>query len=322
MIDKIDMRGVKHDASKLESPEVEVFAEYTPKLNSTTFGSEEYYANLEGMKSALDHHYAFNRHHPEHFANGINDMTLVDILEMFCDWKASTLRHNDGNLLKSIETNAERFKMDGQLKQILINDRTLADELGVSANPDVVYVWCAELNRVDGELYYHPIIIPKGAEQGFTMPTLDCMLNVDYYSMMASENQFEAYRYENTAKMLELCHNNVHVKMISVPKTVYEKLRTALTTLVSAILDEAIQCFGHIDNIARMTHVDADMMKSQFIAGIFAKMTVVSSCFDQEMNVLDSTEHDYVLDIETDWDEEYLENCDEDCDEEDDDYDW
>lgn len=128
MIDKIDMRGVKHDASKLESPEVEVFAEYTPKLNSTTFGSEEYYANLEGMKSALDHHYAFNRHHPEHFANGINDMTLVDILEMFCDWKASTLRHNDGNLLKSIETNAERFKMDGQLRQILINTARMLDE--------------------------------------------------------------------------------------------------------------------------------------------------------------------------------------------------
>ena len=128
MIDKIDMRGVKHDASKLESPEVEVFAEYTPKLNSTTFASEEYYANLASMKPALDHHYAANRHHPEHFVNGINDMTLVDILEMFCDWKASTLRHNDGNLLKSIETNAERFHMDGQLKQILINTARMLDE--------------------------------------------------------------------------------------------------------------------------------------------------------------------------------------------------
>lgn len=128
MIDKIDMRGVKHDASKLESPEVEVFAEYTPKLNSTKFGSDEYYKNLELMKPALDHHYASNRHHPEHFVNGINDMTLVDILEMFCDWKASTLRHNDGNLLKSIETNAERFNMEGQLKQILINTARMIDE--------------------------------------------------------------------------------------------------------------------------------------------------------------------------------------------------
>jgi hypothetical protein len=128
MIDKIDMRGVKHDASKLESPEVEVFAEYTPKLSATTFGSEDYYANLASMKPALDHHYASNRHHPEHFVNGINDMTLVDIIEMFCDWKASTLRHNDGNLLKSIETNAERFNMDGQLKQILINTARMLDE--------------------------------------------------------------------------------------------------------------------------------------------------------------------------------------------------
>jgi hypothetical protein len=128
MIDKIDMRGVKHDASKLESPEVEVFAEYTPKLNNTTFGSEEYYKNLEGMKPALDHHYASNRHHPEHFVHGINDMTLIDIIEMFCDWKASTLRHNDGNLLKSIDTNAERFNMDGQLRQILINTARMIDE--------------------------------------------------------------------------------------------------------------------------------------------------------------------------------------------------
>ncbi len=128
MIDKLDMRGVKHDASKLESPEVEVFAEYTPKLNTTPFDSEEYYQNLAKMKPALDHHYAANRHHPEHFVNGINDMTLIDILEMFCDWKASTLRHNDGNLLKSIETNAERFNMEGQLKQILINTARMIDE--------------------------------------------------------------------------------------------------------------------------------------------------------------------------------------------------
>lgn len=128
MIDKLDMRGVKHDASKLETPEVEVFAEYTPKLNSTLFGSEDYYKNLDGMKSALDHHYASNRHHPEHFVNGINDMTLIDVLEMFCDWKASTLRHNDGNLLKSIDTNAERFEMEGQLKQILINTARMIDE--------------------------------------------------------------------------------------------------------------------------------------------------------------------------------------------------
>lgn len=128
VIDKIDMRGVKHDASKLESPEVELFAEFTPQLAAMTYGSEEYQASLDALKPALDHHYASNRHHPEHFNNGVSDMTLVDIIEMFCDWKASTLRQNDGNLLKSIETNAERFHMDGQLKQILMNTARMLDE--------------------------------------------------------------------------------------------------------------------------------------------------------------------------------------------------
>ena len=55
-------------------------------------------------------------------------MSLWDICEMFCDWKASTLRHNDGNLLRSIETNAERFKIDSQLTQILINTARMIDE--------------------------------------------------------------------------------------------------------------------------------------------------------------------------------------------------
>ena len=128
VIDKLETRGVKHDASKLEPPEVELFAEMTPKLAAVTYGSDEYKEALEKLKPALEHHYASNRHHPEHFVNGINDMTLIDVVEMFCDWKASTLRHNDGNLLKSIEINAERFNMDGQLKQILMNTARMLDE--------------------------------------------------------------------------------------------------------------------------------------------------------------------------------------------------
>jgi hypothetical protein len=128
IIDKIDMRGVRHDASKLESPEVDLFAEITPILAELTYGSEEYKESLDKLKPALDHHYASNRHHPEHFVNGVNDMTLVDLIEMFCDWKASSLRQNDGNLLKSIEISAERFNIDPQLKQILINTARMIDE--------------------------------------------------------------------------------------------------------------------------------------------------------------------------------------------------
>lgn len=126
--DKLTTRGVDHDRLKLKSPEVEIFTEYTPKLASSTYVSEEYSNFLKEMKPALEHHYANYRHHPEHFVDGINDMNLIDLVEMICDWKASTLRHNDGNLLKSIEINAKRFGMSDQLAQILVNTAKLFDE--------------------------------------------------------------------------------------------------------------------------------------------------------------------------------------------------
>lgn len=127
-ISKLVTRAFDHDKLKLESPEVEIFTEYTPKLADTTYGSEEYKQFLAEMKPALEHHYANYRHHPEHFEKGINDMTLVDIVEMFCDWKASSMRHHDGNLLKSIDINASRFNMTSQLKQIFINTAKMYDE--------------------------------------------------------------------------------------------------------------------------------------------------------------------------------------------------
>lgn len=56
-------------------------------------------------------------------------MTLIDITEMLADWKASSERQKDGNLLQSIEINAKRFKIDNQLKQILLNTAKTLDEM-------------------------------------------------------------------------------------------------------------------------------------------------------------------------------------------------
>lgn len=126
--DKLTTRGVNHDAVKLDTPEVELFAEYTDVLKNLEYNSPEYKENLSKLSVALDHHYANCRHHPEHFQNGINDMNLVDIVEMLCDWKAASERQHNGNLLTSIEQNASRFKMTDQLKQILLNTAKLLDE--------------------------------------------------------------------------------------------------------------------------------------------------------------------------------------------------
>jgi hypothetical protein len=127
---QLNLRAYDHDRSKLESPEREIFDEYTPKLRDTTYGSDEYNGYLKEMKVALDHHYANNRHHPEHFypevahhnvINEIYAMNLIDIIEMLCDWKAATLRHADGDIIKSIEFNQGRFKYSDELKSIFLN---------------------------------------------------------------------------------------------------------------------------------------------------------------------------------------------------------
>lgn len=134
---KLYLRGLDHDKSKLEEPELSILGRFTPKLAKTTYGSEEYKEFLKEMKPALDHHYFNNRHHPEFFTliaapmedmDEISCMNLVDLIEMFCDWKAATMRHDDGDLNRSIEINAKRFGLSDQLKNIFINTvKTLED---------------------------------------------------------------------------------------------------------------------------------------------------------------------------------------------------
>lgn len=114
-------RGELHDQSKLSPPEVAMFAEHTERLSGMTYGSPEYDQARKDLGPALAHHYANNRHHPEHHKNGIDDMNIVDLMEMLVDWKASSERHNDGNLRKSIEINGKRFEMSPQLIRIFEN---------------------------------------------------------------------------------------------------------------------------------------------------------------------------------------------------------
>jgi hypothetical protein len=76
------------------------------------------------MGDGLRHHYDHNRHHPEHFSDGVNGMTLVDLIEMLADWKAATERHADGNLGKSLVIQQSRFNLSAQLADILWNTAT------------------------------------------------------------------------------------------------------------------------------------------------------------------------------------------------------
>lgn len=127
VVENLSDRAASHDASKLCDPEAEAFAITAVNLRGITYGSPEYREELKKLGPAINHHYANNSHHPEHHANGINDMSLLDLIEMLVDWKAASMRHADGCIKRSIEINAERFGMSPQLKGIFYKT---AAELG------------------------------------------------------------------------------------------------------------------------------------------------------------------------------------------------
>jgi hypothetical protein len=115
-------RGTTHDASKLAEPEKAIFDIVGNRLAVITYQGEEYKQSLEDLKTALDHHYLHNTHHPEHYSNGVDGMSLLDLIEMLLDWKAASERHPGGmNIARSIELSSQRFSVGEQLKQVLLN---------------------------------------------------------------------------------------------------------------------------------------------------------------------------------------------------------
>jgi hypothetical protein len=121
MARELMVRGEVHDASKLSPQEKPLFDEMTPLLKTLTYNSDEYKASLLKLGAALRHHYAANTHHPEHFENGVAGMSILDVVEMLCDWKAASERTKDGDIRKSIEVGIDRFKIEPQLASILRN---------------------------------------------------------------------------------------------------------------------------------------------------------------------------------------------------------
>jgi Family of unknown function (DUF5662) len=145
-------RQFTHDRSKLASPEWEMFAEITHKLEGLTYGSAEYEAQRQEMLgAALGHHYSHNRHHPEFFKKCVEGMNLFDVLEMFVDWSAATRRHADGNIYESIEINRDRFGLSEQLVKIFKNTVPwLTDEFeGLKTQQDIGYIRGLQATHID-----------------------------------------------------------------------------------------------------------------------------------------------------------------------------
>lgn len=116
-------RSINHDNSKLENEEFLAYASVFHEFTKHKFGTKGYQKAKEKIAGAIKHHVTNNRHHPEYFKEGVNDMNLIDLVEMISDWQAATLNNpdNPGDILKSIENLSETYKISPQLKKILRN---------------------------------------------------------------------------------------------------------------------------------------------------------------------------------------------------------
>lgn len=93
------------------------------------YGSAEYIDKIRRWKKVFDHHYKCNRHHPEHFLNGINDMNLVDMIEMLCDWVGYKNIMSIREAIKVVDTQMDRYGFSNDLRDIMKN--TLIDYFSV-----------------------------------------------------------------------------------------------------------------------------------------------------------------------------------------------
>jgi len=113
-------RGAIHDLSKLQEPEkahLDRMEYITKTYGNAPYGSYEYKSRLKTLKGFTEHHYRSNSHHPEHYANGIEEMSLLDIVEMLQDWKAASERNGDSAIM--LTACVRRFHIVPQLENIL-----------------------------------------------------------------------------------------------------------------------------------------------------------------------------------------------------------
>jgi hypothetical protein len=137
VIANISQRARVHDQSKLYEPELSAFDIATPKLAQLEYGSEEYKQSLAELGPALEHHFIENDHHPEHYENGVQGMSLMALIEMLCDWRAAServkQRTDDPDKVSTFESglkfNQERFGYSDELAQILLNTARELDML-------------------------------------------------------------------------------------------------------------------------------------------------------------------------------------------------
>ncbi|MGH7274768.1 MAG: DUF5662 family protein [Nitrospiria bacterium] len=109
----LEARALIHDMSKLELDELAGFVEIQQIARNHKIDSPEYKASLAARL-------------PEYYPDGIRDMSLLDLIEMVCDWEAASKTYGKTSLAESLPIQKERFKVTDEQYHLI---QLIAEEL-------------------------------------------------------------------------------------------------------------------------------------------------------------------------------------------------
>lgn len=131
LTEKIDYNLLKdriktHDQSKFSNDEIIGYiyiTEYYGKKCGYYFTKKE----KQEMDKSWEHHYKTNPHHPD-FHDDINNMSIIDIIEMVCDWGAMSLEFNN-SLLEYVYNRAfTQWKWNKVKKDLILEFCNIIEE--------------------------------------------------------------------------------------------------------------------------------------------------------------------------------------------------
>ncbi len=134
-IQLLNKRAQLHDQSKLQDPEFKWWKQMDEEPRYP-YGTPEYHEKVARWKKVFDNHYRYNRHHPEHFDDGIKSMTLVDLVEMMCDWLGYKDVMTISEAMRVCDQQMERYQFSEELREIMFNTLTRYFSLMGGFNPE------------------------------------------------------------------------------------------------------------------------------------------------------------------------------------------
>lgn len=105
-------RADVHDLSKFSPDELGGMIAIDRIADEKGLNSPEYMAALSGP--AIQLHHSRHSHHPEYHQNGIRSMSLLDLIEMVCDWKAANQLRGHPEWNESVNMMTERLNLPGE----------------------------------------------------------------------------------------------------------------------------------------------------------------------------------------------------------------